>query len=808
MSKYHKKNISLFLATVITFSSLTIGDIHANESPSGLSLERIYGKDRYETSMNIIGKLSPSKVYLANGKSFADALSVGPVAVKENAAILLTDGKNLDANKLKSKSVTEITIVGGEDSISKALENTLKQDFKVSRIGGANRYETSLKLVEKMGVKNIAVATGRDFPDALSAGGVLSIKGIPLLLVDGHSDGYSIDKIHRDYNIVYTFGGPRSVKKSFGKRIYGKDRYETSSKIASELGNYNSVVLASGKVFADALSSSSLAKKLSAPVILSNGLSIPDEILNKKDLKNIILVGGENSLSKNIERSLLNKFKINYTSNNNITNTSSSSGRINQGLHDDLDNSKEVNIKDENLKKAVIRQLKHQNIYKDNQKITEKRMAALNGLDCHLNFTQGRNGGIKSLEGLEYAVNIKSLDLAGNEIVDLIPLKACKNLEFLDLGDQYLYENDQYLTDISPLGELINLKKLILKNNKIVDLTAISKLTKLEELDLYGNRGIKSIGGFENLTNLRKLLLNRTMGITDIGPLKECRNLEELSIQYNKVSSIEALKDHEKLLSLDISGNKNISDLSPLLKSTKLARLLANGNKITSLEGLRNLTDLKELHVSENKISDLSPLEKLLKLDDLDIGNNPDIESLEVFKKLINISELKMNNAKKINDFTPISSLKNLDELNLTRCNLTDISFLEGLNNITEMNLQQNEITDINPLINMGNLREIKLGYNRISDASPVSKLRSKFKVAIEMGSQEIEVDASNHLIKNPILDQSGNKLDITEKENVKNNADKIEILNFDELNNGHKIKVRWGKDAEFFGSLTINIKK
>ncbi|RKW10123.1 MAG: leucine-rich repeat domain-containing protein, partial [Catonella sp.] len=282
------------------------------------------------------------------------------------------------------------------------------------------------------------------------------------------------------------------------------------------------------------------------------------------------------------------------------------------GLHDDLDNSKEVNIKDENLKKAVIRQLKHQNIYKDNQKITEKRMAALNGLDCHLNFTQGRNGGIKSLEGLEYALNIKSLDLAGNEIVDLSPLKACKNLEVLDLGDQYLYENNQYLTDISPLGELINLKKLILKNNKIVDVTAISKLTKLEELDLYGNKGIKSIDGFENLTKLRKLLLNRTMGITDIAPLKECMDLEELSIQYNKVSSIEALKNHEKLLSLDISGNKNISDLSPLFNSNKLRRLLANGNKITSLEGIRNMTDLKELHVSENKISDLNPLEKLL----------------------------------------------------------------------------------------------------------------------------------------------------------------------------------------------------
>lgn len=804
MSKTRKNNISLFLATAITFTSLTIGDINANESASGLSLERIYGKDRYETSMNIIGKLSPSKVYLANGKSFADALSVGPVAGKENAAVLLTDGKNLDVNKLKSKSVTEITIVGGENSISKDLENTLKQEFKVSRIGGTNRYETSLKLVEKMGVKNIAVASGKDFPDALSAGGVLSIKGMPLLLVD---DSHSIDKINQDYNVVYTFGGPESVKKTFGKRIYGKDRYETSSKIAKEFGNYNSVVLTSGKVFADALSSSSLAKKLSAPIILSNGLSIPDEILNKGNLKNIILVGGDNSLSKDFEKSLLNKFKI-YDSSDKNANSSGSSSRTNHGLQDDLDNSKEVNIKDENLKKAVIRQLKHQKIYKNNEKITEKRMAALNGLDCHLNFTQGRNGGIKSLEGIEYALNIKSLDLAGNEIVDLSPLKACKNLEVLDLGDQYLYENNQYLTDISPLGELINLKKLILKNNKIVDVTAISKLTKLEELDLYGNKGIKSIDGFENLTKLRKLLLNRTMGITDIAPLKECMDLEELSIQYNKVSSIEALKNHEKLLSLDISGNKNISDLSPLFNSNKLRRLLANGNKITSLEGIRNMTDLKELHVSENKISDLNPLEKLLNLDDLDIGNNPDIESIEVLKKLTNISEFKMNNAKKVKDFTPISSLKNLDELNITRCGLTDISFLEGLNNITEMNLQQNEITDINPLVNMGNLREIKLGYNKIFDASPVSKLRSKFKVAIEMGSQESEVDANNHLIKNPILDQSGNKLDINEKDNIKNNADMIEILNFNELNNGQKIKVRWGKDAEFFGSLTINIKK
>ena len=377
------------------------------------------------------------------------------------------------------------------------------------------------------------------------------------------------------------------------------------------------------------------------------------------------------------------------------------------------------------------------------------------------------------------------------------------------MDDQYLAESRQYLTDISPLKDLTKLKKLVLKNNKIEDLSAIGNLTNLEELDLYGNRGIKSINGFENLKKLKKLLLNRTVGITDISPLKECKDLEELSIQNNKVSSIEALKDHEKLTLLDISGNKQITDLSPLEKSTKMTRLLANGNKIESLDSLKKLTELKEIHISENNIKDLSPLEELVNLEDLDISNNPDIKSLDVLKNLTNITELKINNAKKVTDFSPISKLKKLDDLTIIRSGLTDVSFLKGLNEITEMSLQNNQISDINPLVEMANLREVKLGYNNIFDASPIGKLRSKFKVAVEMGSQEANFDATSSLVKNPIIDQNGKKHDINEQEGkIKNNGENIEILNFNELENGKTIKVRWGKDSEFNGFLFIKIKK
>ena len=509
-----------------------------------------------------------------------------------------------------------------------------------------------------------------------------------------------------------------------------------------------------------------------------------------------------------MEKKLLNPNNTEESKEDN-KNTNKTHNSNNQNSQNNIDNSKEVNIKDEILKKAIINQLKHQNIYKDGQKITEKKMSQLKGLDCNLNFTQSRSGGIKSLEGLEYAVNMTILDLTGNEVIDLTPLKKCKNLETLELDAQYSMKSGQYLTDISPLKDLTKLKKLVLKNNKIEDLSAIGSLTELEELDLYGNRGIKSINGFENLKKLKKLLLNRTGEITDISPLKECKDLEELSIQNNKVSSIEALKDHEKLTLLDISGNKQITDLSPLEKSTKLTRLLANGNKIENLDSLKNLTELKEIHVSENKIKDLSPLKKLVNLEDLDIGNNLDIESLDVLNNLTNITELKINNAKKVKDFSPISKLKKLDDLTIIRSGLTDISFLKGLNEITEMSLQMNQISDINPLVDMANLREVKLGRNKIYDASPIRKLRSKFKVAVEMGSQEVDIVTTNNLVKNPIIDQSGNRLDIKEKEGkIKNNGENIEILNFDKLKNGETIEVKWGKDAEFNGSLFIKIKK
>lgn len=462
----------------------------------------------------------------------------------------------------------------------------------------------------------------------------------------------------------------------------------------------------------------------------------------------------------------------------------------------------EVVIKDEMLKRAIISQLKYQKLYTDGQKITKELMGKLSGLDLHQNFTQARQNGVKSLEGLEYAVNMTQLDLAGNEIVDLTPIKNCKKLEKLDLSSQYSTSQYKELSDISPLANLTNLKVLKLKTNDIQDVSVLKNLINLEELDLFGNRKIKSIEGFEKLTKLKILLLNRTRSIKDITPLKECKNLQQLSIQGNKVDNIDALKDHKNLEKLDISSN-NIKDLTAISSSVNLTELLASGNKIENILAIKDLVNLKTLHISENKISDISSLEKLTNLTDLDLSNNP-ISSVDALKNLTKLTELKLVRANNVKDFSAISYLKNLEDLDIISSGVKDISFLNGLDKIDEMSLQYNDITDPKPLENLKAIRELKLGGNKIKDASFVKNLRSRFNVAIEMGGQEIEIESSKSLVKNPIVDQKGNKLDIKENSKAKNNKENIEILNFDKLNYGDTVKVRFGVDAEFNGNLII----
>ena len=80
--------------------------------------------------------------------------------------------------------------------------------------------------------------------------------------------------------------------------------------------------------------------------------------------------------------------------------------------------------------------------------------------------------GIKSLKGLEYAINLTELHLGRNHITDVSPLKDLTNLRFLDLGDNWR------IADVSLLRNLTNLTFLNLRGNRITDVSPLKNMTR------------------------------------------------------------------------------------------------------------------------------------------------------------------------------------------------------------------------------------------------------------------------------------------------------------------------------------------
>lgn len=94
----------------------------------------------------------------------------------------------------------------------------------------------------------------------------------------------------------------------FASRLSGDNRYATAAAISRETyDKSDTVVLAYGMNYADALAGVPLAKKLDAPILLSNKDSISDETLNeikRLGAKNVVILGGKGVISENIVNTL------------------------------------------------------------------------------------------------------------------------------------------------------------------------------------------------------------------------------------------------------------------------------------------------------------------------------------------------------------------------------------------------------------------------------------------------------------------------------------------------------------------------
>lgn len=310
------KSINIFFVPVLALIMILFADAKAY----GFSIfKRVYGPDRYCTAIDIskLGWSSSDNVVLTTGDEYPDALSASPLSKLLDAPILLVDDDSF--NNVKSRilelNAKNVYIIGATGAISQSIEDSLKSSgINVVRICGDDRYKTSLEIAKYIsvnfgGVKEIAIATGTNFPDALSIAPIAAIKSMPILLSPG--DELSDDEMDfvKTNNIEdgYIIGGPSVIGNDIEnsgiikfERIYGSNRYETNDKVIERFKDnlsFSNIFIATGENFPDALSGSAYASKIFAPVVLSEynpKLPVYNDLSKcEESIKEITVAGGE-----------------------------------------------------------------------------------------------------------------------------------------------------------------------------------------------------------------------------------------------------------------------------------------------------------------------------------------------------------------------------------------------------------------------------------------------------------------------------------------------------------------------------------
>lgn len=310
----------------------------APEIEDPTQVHRIAGTDRYETAAEIARAFpadATDTIVVASGEVFPDALSAQMPSTSAGAAggmarpdadgaglpvpMLLTKQDALPgatASALTDLAPSQIIIVGGTVAISADVEAELESfGAEVVRISGENRYDTSAEIASLFptGLPVLYLATGTDFPDALTGGARAGRDGAPMLLTDPDtlrpSTADAIEALQPQSVVV--LGGSGAVSDEVVEsvtalvpdttRVFGANRYETAVALAASYEFDSVAYVASGEKYPDALTGGALAAYHGGPLLLSRADSVPEPTvaaLDRLSPQGVVLFGGEGALSE------------------------------------------------------------------------------------------------------------------------------------------------------------------------------------------------------------------------------------------------------------------------------------------------------------------------------------------------------------------------------------------------------------------------------------------------------------------------------------------------------------------------------
>lgn len=361
--------------------------------------------------------------------------------------------------------------------------------------------------------------------------------------------------------------------------------------------------------------------------------------------------------------------------------------------------------------------------------------------------------GVEGFEGLENCTQMEDLTLYGTGFADLAPIASMHDLQSLYVEGNALDYSDlevigtltnlEHLSipdyngeaDITPLGQLLELKTLSLSMANVTGIEPLSNLTKLKELDLSGIPAT-DFSALSSLSNLEKLNLEATE-IVDLSPLTNLVQLKFLYLICDNISDLTPLEPLINLEVLDLSGCTYIDDIQALSGITSLRNLNLSSVSISDVKPLSALSNLEQLDLSDTMVTNLAPLADKTSLETLLLLYNFDLRDLSPLKDLTSMKVLDFSDTN-VSDLSPLKKLSSLEKLAFFDTKVDNLSPLKSLTSLRYLNFDSTNISDLSPLKDMINLETLIMSFTNVSDVAPLAGLPLKYIEADDSLQQKL----------------------------------------------------------------------
>ena len=376
--------------------------------------------------------------------------------------------------------------------------------------------------------------------------------------------------------------------------------------------------------------------------------------------------------------------------------------------------AQEVSIPDPGLNAAIREALQI-----PNGPLTQRDMLNLTDLDA-----SRRN--VRSLDGLEAARNLASLNLQINDLTNFTVSTQLTNLLVLDLSLNPI-------ADFSFLNGMTNLTDLFLEGVSITNLDLPPGLTALNNLDLDNNSltrfdlpssltNLLALDlGFNSLTrlslpggleNLEKLFLEGNQ-ITNLALPSDLTALSELDAHENQLSSFTLPAGLTNLIELDLFFNQ-LTNVSLPAGLSSLTELDLDGNKLAALNLPSNLVSLADLHLRGNQLTNFNLPADLRALNFLDVSENQ-LDHFDLPADLNELSFLRIS-SNKLSSFTIPPGLTNLSGVFLRFNQLTNLVLPADLGHLASLDVVGNQLTRLDLPQGLTNLAALILVENQLAE--------------------------------------------------------------------------------------------